>query len=195
MEKSSYKKFVLMLVISFFVMYAIMYLNVDRFDHFYINMTRFNMTLLMVSAMALLMFGMMRTMYQDRKLNSIIAIAAVAVFILALIGVRTQTAIGDVQYMKGMIPHHSIAIMVSKNAHLKDPEVKKLAQSIIDAQEKEITQMKMTLARMDKWFKNVRPLFSMLLLPCKNIKGLFNLFSMLLLAPKNLQISMLFLSL
>ncbi len=145
--------------------------------------------------MALLMFGMMRTMYQDRKLNSIIAIAAVAVFILALIGVRTQTAIGDVQYMKGMIPHHSIAIMVSKNAHLKDPEVKKLAQSIIDAQEKEITQMKMTLARMDKWFKNVRPLFSMLLLPCKNIKGLFNLFSMLLLAPKNLQISMLFLSL
>ena len=150
MEKGSYKKFVLMLVISFFVMYAIMYLNVDRFDHFYINMTRFYMTLLMVSAMALLMFGMMRTMYQDRKLNSIIAIAAVAVFILALIGVRTQTAIGDVQYMKGMVPHHSIAIMVSKNAHLKDPEVKKLAQSIIDAQEKEITQMKMTLARMDK---------------------------------------------
>jgi len=89
-------------------------------------------------------------MYQDRKLNSIIAIAAVAVFILALTGVRTQTAIGDVQYMKGMVPHHSIAIMVSKNAHLKDPEVKKLAQSIIDAQEKEITQMKMTLARMDK---------------------------------------------
>lgn len=60
MEKSSYKKFVLMLVISFFIMYAIMYLNVDRFDHFYINMTRFYMTLLMVSAMALLMFGMMR---------------------------------------------------------------------------------------------------------------------------------------
>ncbi len=150
MEKGSYKKFVSMLVISFFVMYAIMYLNVDRFDHFYINMTRFYMTLLMVSAMALLMFGMMRTMYQDRKLNSIIAIAAVAVFILALIGVRTQTAIGDVHYMKGMVPHHSIAIMVSKNAHLKDPEVKKLAQSIIDAQEKEITQMKMTLARMDK---------------------------------------------
>jgi len=150
MEKGSYRKFALMLVISFFIMYAIMYLNVDQFDHVYINMTRFYMTLLMVSAMALLMLVMMRMMYQDKKLNLFIMVAAVAVFILALVGVRTQTAIGDVQYMKGMIPHHSIAIMVSKNAHLKDPEVKKLAQSIIDAQEKEIAQMKGILARLDK---------------------------------------------
>lgn len=150
MEKGGYKKFALMLAISFFMMYAIMYLNVDQLDHVYINMTRFYMTLLMVSAMALLMLVMMRMMYQNKKLNLVIMVAAVAVFILALVGVRTQTAIGDVQYMKGMIPHHSIAIMVSKNAHLKDPEVKKLAQSIIDAQEKEIAQMKAILARMDK---------------------------------------------
>lgn len=150
MEKGSYRKFALMLVISFIIMYAIMYLNVDQFDHVYINMTRFYMTLLMVSAMALLMLGMMRMMYQNNKLNLVIMAAAVAVFILALVGVRTQTAIGDIQYMKGMIPHHSIAIMVSKNAHLKDPEVKKLAQSIIDAQEKEIAQMKAMLAQLDK---------------------------------------------
>ena len=150
MEKGGYKKFALMLAISFFMMYAIMYLNVDQLDNVYINMTRFYMTLLMVSAMALLMLVMMRMMYQNKKLNLVIMVAAVAVFILALVGVRTQTAIGDVQYMKGMIPHHSIAIMVSKNAHLKDPEVKKLAQSIIDAQEKEIAQMKAILARMDK---------------------------------------------
>lgn len=150
MEKGNYKKFALMLFISFVVMYAIMYLNVDQFDHIYINMTRFYITLLMISAMALIMLGMMKMMYQNKKLNVIIVTFSIAVFILALAGVRTQTAIGDVQYMKGMIPHHSIAIMTSKNAHLKDPEVKKLAQSIIDAQEKEIAQMKAMLVRLDK---------------------------------------------
>lgn len=139
-----------MLILSFFMMYAVMYLNVDQLDHIYLNITRLYMTLLMVSLMALLMLGIMKMMYKNKKLNTIIVLSSIAVFTLALIGVRTQTPIGDVQYMKEMIPHHSIAIMTSKNAHLKDPEVKKLAQSIIDAQEKEIAEMKRILARMDK---------------------------------------------
>ncbi len=139
MEKGNYKTFILMLILSFFMMYAVMYLNVDQLDHIYLNITRLYMTLLMVSLM-----------YKNKKLNTIIVLSSIAVFTLALIGVRTQTPIGDVQYMKEMIPHHSIAIMTSKNAHLKDPEVKKLAQSIIDAQEKEIAEMKRILARMDK---------------------------------------------
>ena len=71
-------------------------------------------------------------------------------FGLALAGVRTQTLVGDVQYMKGMIPHHSIAIMTSTRADIKDPEVKKLSQGIIEAQEREIAEMKRILARMDK---------------------------------------------
>ncbi len=150
MEKGNYKTFILMLILSFFMMYAVMYLNVDQLDHIYLNITRLYMTLLMVSLMALLMLGVMKMMYKNKKLNTIIVLSSIAVFTLALIGVRTQTPIGDVQYMKGMIPHHSIAIMTSKHADLKDPEVKKLAQSIIDAQEKEIAEMKRILARMDK---------------------------------------------
>ncbi len=150
MEKGNYKTFILMLILSFFMMYAVMYLNVDQLDHIYLNITRLYMTLLMVSLMALLMLGIMKMMYKNKKLNTIIVLSSIAVFTLALIGVRTQTPIGDVQYMKGMIPHHSIAIMTSKHAHLKDPEVKKLAQSIIDAQEKEIAEMKRILARMEK---------------------------------------------
>lgn len=150
MQKGNYSKFASMLAGSFVLMYGIMYLNVDLIDHVYLNMTRFYMTLLMVSAMALLMLWMMRMMYQNKKLNMIITVAAIVIFISALAGVRTQTGIGDIQYMKGMIPHHSIAIMVSKRAHLKDPEVKKLSQDIIDAQEKEIAQMKIILDRMKK---------------------------------------------
>jgi uncharacterized protein (DUF305 family) len=150
MEKKKYRMLGVTLLISFALMYSIMYLNVDEFSHVYLNMTRLYMTLLMVSAMALLMLGMMRMMYQNRKINLMIAFSAIAVFVLALAGVRTQTGISDVQYMKGMIPHHSIAIMVSKKAHLKDPEVIRLSRSIISAQEKEIAQMKKALERLEK---------------------------------------------
>ncbi|OJW13863.1 DUF305 domain-containing protein [Mucilaginibacter sp. 44-25] len=150
MEKKNYRMLGVTLLISFALMYSIMYLNVDEFSHVYLNMTRLYMTLLMVSAMALLMLGMMRMMYQNRKINLMIAFSAIAVFVLALAGVRTQTGISDVQYMKGMIPHHSIAIMVSKKAHLKDPEVIRLSRSIISAQEKEIAQMKKALERLEK---------------------------------------------
>ncbi|RFZ83095.1 DUF305 domain-containing protein [Mucilaginibacter terrenus] len=150
MEKGNYKTFVLTLLCSFIIMYGVMFLNVDQADHIYLSMTRLYMTLMMVAAMALLMLAMMRMMYKNRKLNLIIILSSTAVFVFSLIGVRTQTFVGDVQYMKGMIPHHSIAIMTSKNANIRDPEVRKLADGIIAAQEKEIAQMKRILARMNK---------------------------------------------
>ena len=150
MEKGNYKTFVLTLLCSFIIMYGVMFLNVDQADHIYLSMTRFYMTLMMTAAMALLMLAMMRMMYKNRKLNVIIMLSSIAVFVLSIVGVRTQTFVGDVQYMKGMIPHHSIAIMTSKNANIKDPEVRKLADGIIAAQEKEIAQMKRILARRNK---------------------------------------------
>ncbi|MDN3584967.1 DUF305 domain-containing protein [Mucilaginibacter flavus] len=150
MEKGNYKTFALMLILSFVIMYGVMFLNVDQADHVYLSMTRFYMTLMMVAAMALLMLAMMRMMYKNRKLNMVIILSSTAAFVLSLVGVRTQTFVGDVQYMKGMIPHHSIAIMTSKNANIKDPEVRKLADGIIKTQEKEIAQMKAILARMKK---------------------------------------------
>ncbi|MEO6135141.1 MAG: DUF305 domain-containing protein, partial [Ginsengibacter sp.] len=69
---------------------------------------------------------------------------------ITLAGIRTQTPISDVQYMKAMIPHHSSAILTSENANIKDPEVRKLADGIIEAQVKEIAEMKALLKRMEK---------------------------------------------
>lgn len=148
MNSGSYRTFALTMVISFILMYGIMFLNVDEADHIYLSMTRFYMTLMMVAAMAILMLATMRMMYTNTKLNIIIAIISVLAFSGSLAGVRTQTFVGDVQYMRGMIPHHSIAIMTSKHADIKDPEVRKLADGIIAAQEKEIAEMKKILARM-----------------------------------------------
>lgn len=39
--------------------------------------------------------------------------------------------------MKAMIPHHSIAILTSERANIKDQEVKKLSEEIIEAQRNE----------------------------------------------------------
>ncbi|QHS57330.1 DUF305 domain-containing protein [Mucilaginibacter sp. 14171R-50] len=142
MKNGNYGKFALMLAASFVLMYAIMFLNVNEPDHIYINMTRFYMTLMMIAAMAVLMLVMMPMMYPDKRKNRALVIVGIVVFGLAFAGVHRQVGISDVQYMKGMIPHHSIAIMTSENAHITDPRVRKLADGIIATQEKEIKEMK-----------------------------------------------------
>lgn len=139
---SAYLKFALMMIISFVIMYGVMYLNVDRFEHVYLSLTRLYMTLLMVAPMAVVMLGFMRGMYKDKRLNAIIVGASIVVFVLALVFLRNQTFIGERQYLKAMIPHHSSAILTSKNADLQIPQVQTLSKEIIEAQEREIREMK-----------------------------------------------------
>lgn len=100
--------------------------------------------------MAVVMMAMMGKMYPNKKLNTAIIISGVVLFGIVLAGLRTQTPISDVQYMKAMIPHHSSAIMTSKHANIQDPEVRELADSIIASQEREITQMEAILRRMNE---------------------------------------------
>ena len=144
----SYKKFLLMMVISFIIMYIVMFLNMDKLDHYHTSATRIYMALLMVAPMAIVMMLMMGKMYPDKKWNTSIIIGSAVLFVVILTALRTQTPINDVQYMKAMIPHHSSAIMVSKNANIKDTEVKKLSEQIIKSQEEEIAQMEDILERM-----------------------------------------------
>ena len=92
----------------------------------------------------------MGTMCTNKRLNAVITASAVIVFIVSLSFLRNQTFVGDADYMKAMIPHHSSAILTSENANIKDPEVRKLADGIIAAQKKEIAEMKAILKRMNK---------------------------------------------
>lgn len=148
-----YWKFALMLLISFFVMYLVMFLNVDDIDHIYLSLTRLYMSILMVSPMAILMILMMPSMYANKKLNAIITSTAVGIFVIALICLRSQAFISDKQYMKAMIPHHSSAILTSKRAGITDKNVRKLADSIIVSQQEEIRRMKFLLDTLDGKFK------------------------------------------
>lgn len=139
-----------MMIVSFIIMYVVMFLNMDKLEHYHTSLTRIYMALLMVAPMTIVMMLMMGKMYPDKKTNSVIMASGAVVFVLTLIALRTQTPVSDVQYMKAMIPHHSSAIMVSKKANLKDPEVRKLADQIIQSQEKEIAEMEAMIDRLSK---------------------------------------------
>ncbi|MBJ6146045.1 DUF305 domain-containing protein [Hymenobacter sp. BT559] len=149
-NKKPYSRFFLMLAVSLVAMYAVMYLNVYEWDHVYFSLTRVYMALLMLVPMTLIMIGFMWSMYPDKQRNALIMGGSLVAFVVVLTMVRSQTFVGDTLWMKAMIPHHSIAIMVSKRATIKDPEVRQLADSIISAQEREIGQMKRMLARLER---------------------------------------------
>jgi len=137
-----YVRFMLMIGTSTVVMFVLMYVNTYNIDHVFWSETRFWMAFVMGAAMMVVMLGFMWSMYKNRTKNFIILSVAVVVFALALWLVRSQTTVTDTEYMQAMIPHHSIAIMTSERAHIRDPRVRKLAHDIILAQRREIAQMK-----------------------------------------------------
>lgn len=148
-SKNNYTKFIIMLAGSFIAMYITMYLNTYSIDHVYFSLTRLYMTCLGIAVMALIMFFTMRKMYKNKKKNVAIVLGSILLFVAALGLVRVQKPIiGDVLWMKAMIPHHSIAILTSERADIKDPEVKKLAEDIIEAQRREIEEMKSMINRL-----------------------------------------------
>ena len=138
-----------MIATSTVVMFGLMYLNTYALDHLYFSETRAYMALLMGATMAVIMLGFMLAMYGRRPVNIAIFAGSVAVFALSLWLVRSQATIGDVAWMKAMIPHHSIAILTSERAHIKDPRVRELADEIIAAQRREIDEMKTLIADLE----------------------------------------------
>lgn len=148
-ENKKYTTFLFMCICSAISMYITMYFNTYEMSHIYFSWTRLFMTLTGVSGMALIMLLFMRKMYTNKIKNMTIIGVSLLVMGLSTFLVRTQTSINDIAWMRAMIPHHSIAILTSKNANINDPEVKKLANDIIKAQEREILQMKKMIKRLE----------------------------------------------
>lgn len=146
----SYGRFAAMIAASTVVMFGLMYLNTFALDHIWYSQTRTWMALLMGAVMSVIMLGFMWGMYKNRAANLAILLASAVVFAGSLWLVRSQQTVGDVSYMKGMIPHHSIAILTSERAHIKDPRVRKLADGTIEAQVREIGEMKNLIADLEK---------------------------------------------
>lgn len=144
-----YRTLGLELIIHFVIMYLVMYTMIATLDDFYLNLNNVYMTLMMVAPMAVLMLVLMRSMYQNRRLNLIIGGVAVVIFAVAFWGMRSQAAVGDREFLRSMIPHHSGAILMCEQASISDPEIVALCGEIGKGQQREIDQMKAILARLD----------------------------------------------
>jgi hypothetical protein len=145
-----YARFAAMIAVSTALMFALMYLNVFKPEHVHFSETRVFMALIMGAAMAVVMLAFMRGMYQDKRANALVLVASAGVFALALWLVRSQDTVGDVGWMKAMIPHHSIAILTSERARIRDPRVRDLADRIIEAQRREIGEMESLIRDIEK---------------------------------------------
>jgi len=145
-----YGRFAAMIATSTAVMYGLMYLNTFALDHIRYSQTRVWMALLMGAVMAIIMLSFMLRMYENKTTNAAIVVGAVIIFGLSLWLVRSQATVYDIDYMKAMIPHHSIAIMTSERAHIRDPRVRKLADEIIESQVREIGEMDQLIVDLEK---------------------------------------------
>jgi hypothetical protein len=140
-----YARFGAMIATSTAVMYGLTYMNTYQLEHVFFSETRVYMALMMGAAMAAIMLSFMQHMLDNRRANVGILIGSALVFVLAIWLVRSQTTVGQVSYMRAMIPHHSIAILTSERAEITDPRVRELADEIIQTQREEIAEMRVLI--------------------------------------------------
>jgi hypothetical protein len=140
-QTKMYLRFAAMITTSMVVMYWTMFASTWEWSHVQFSESRVFMALTMGGTMGLIMLAWMLDMYKNVKGN----IAIVAASLLLLGGGialdRTQATVDDVNWMQAMIPHHSLAITRSERADIDDVRVCRLAVEIIEAQEKEISEM------------------------------------------------------
>jgi hypothetical protein len=91
---------------------------------------------------------LMWSMYHNRTANIAIIIAAAVVLVLSFVFIRQQTAVGDIQFLKSMIPHHSGAVLMCRKANISDPQIKRLCDDIVKSQLEEIAEMKKRLQQL-----------------------------------------------
>ena len=148
MTRGSYRRLGVELAIDFGVMYLVMYAMIATLDDFYPNLNNVYMTLMMVTPMAIVMLIAMRSMFPMPRINVVIGAAAAVIFAGSFLGMRLQAGVGDGEFLRSMIPHHSGAILMCREAALTDPEIVMLCTQIVEDQQREIDQMNAILERL-----------------------------------------------
>lgn len=142
-------KLLLMAVLHFVAMYFLMYAMVDTTDSVYLNLNNFYMAGLMTAPMLIIEGILMGSMYEPKKaLYGLMATSGI-ILIAFFLFIRQQTLIGDREFIKSMIPHHSGAILMCEKTRIQDQELQALCDSIVESQQQEIDQMKSILDRLN----------------------------------------------
>jgi len=142
-----YRRLLVMMVLSFVAMYVLMYAMVDKLPDVFNSINQIYMAGLMAAAMLIIELLVMGGMYPWKKWNTMLIIVGTVALIGLWLAIRQQAAVGDRQFLRSMIPHHSGAILMCREASITDPEIKALCESIIAGQQSEIDRMKAILER------------------------------------------------
>ena len=126
-------------VIMFFIMIlsgllSTMNIWVDKYDDIRFSMNDLYMIMLMTGWM----FVFMGVVYQEIS----VFVIGISLVVMNIYFIRTQFLISESQYKLGMIPHHSMAIHMSKKLLKKENQLEKFLENIINTQENEIVFLK-----------------------------------------------------
>jgi len=149
MSKRHYFMFAVNMVLSLIVMYFVMFSMIDGWGDFRNNLNMFYMALTMVAPMGIIMLATMGGMYTNKGLNLALYAGLAVLSVAAFTGTRTQALINNRQFIDSMIPHHSGAILMCREANLTDQELDNLCGTIARTQREEIEQMKAIRARLN----------------------------------------------
>lgn len=150
MKGNHYARLLIMSVLSFIAMYVLMYAMVNRIENVYPNVNQIYMAGLMTAAMVVIELLVMGGMYPNKKMNVLLLVVSVIALAAFFAFIRQQTAVGNRQFLKSMIPHHASAILMCQQASIKDPQIHSLCAEIVRGQQAEINQMKKRLSELQK---------------------------------------------
>jgi hypothetical protein len=136
-----YLRFGAMILTAMVVMYWTMFVSSWELSHVRWSQSRVFMTLTMGGSMGLIMLAWMLNMYRDRKANLIVVAVSILLLAVGITLDRSQVTVEDTAFMRGMIPHHSMAITRSERAEMRDVRVCELGVEISEAQRREISEM------------------------------------------------------
>jgi hypothetical protein len=144
-----YLMFWINMALGLVVMYVVMFSMIDGLHDFRNNLNMFYMAVTMWAPMGIFMLATMPGMFPRRALNLALYAAFIVLTIGSFAATRAQTFIDDRQFIDSMIPHHSGAILMCREADIRDAELVALCDDIIRAQRSEIEQMEQIKTRLD----------------------------------------------
>lgn len=136
-----YLKFWINMALGLIVMYVVMFSMIDTSRDYRNNINMLYMAVTMWAPMGIFMLATMPAMFPNRPLNVALYVLFAALTACSFFATRWQSAIGDRQFIASMVPHHSGAILMCREASLSDQELRTLCEAISKGQRSEIEQM------------------------------------------------------
>lgn len=148
MQRHHYRMLAVNLIASLAIMYLGMFAMIWSWGEFVQNVNFLYMALVMWAPMSAVMLLTMKSMYVNKRLNLALHALFAAALVGSFIAIREQSLVGDRQFLRSMIPHHSGAVLMCEEARLSDAEIRELCGRIIQSQQREIDQMKAIMSRL-----------------------------------------------